>query len=327
MLYVPALALSVFIGTAGWYGWREYRSQQQQKAEAARPAPAVDPITQPWAGRIRAQKTLAIPAPIDGTLEAMDVHDGDDVFEGQLLAHIKNTAVEANRQRTEEDIERAKARVADFESQVIGARLEASRASANLARARSEYEIKSRQYERQLKLFREGAAARKTYEKSQADFEAASAELKDNEQTAKAADTRITALNTNLDEARKKLSELTTELEESDTDLLVGDIKSPTNGILIGHKRSVGEEVTRDITDLFEIATDLGALEVIADIPADLSKKLAPGGRAFVQIAEAGPAPLNATIKQVTANQAVVEFASPTPAIRPGMTAQVRFLN
>lgn len=327
MLYVPALALSVLIGTGGWYAWREYRDQQQQKAEAARPATAIDPITQPWAGRIRAQKTLAIPAPIDGTLEAMDVHDGDDVFEGQLLAHIKNTAVEANRQRTEEDIERAKARVADLESQVLGARLEASRASANLARARSEYEIKSRQYERQLKLFREGAAARKTYEKSQTDFEAASAELKDNEQTAKAADTRITALNTNLDEARKKLSELTTELEESDADLLVGDIKSPTNGILIGHKRSVGEEVTRDITDLFEIATDLGALEVIADIPADLSKKLAPGGRAFVQIAEAGPAPLNATIKQVTVNQAVVEFASPTPAIRPGMTAQVRFLN
>ena len=88
-----------------------------------------------------------------------------------------------------------------------------------------------------------------------------------------------------------------------------------------------GEEVTRDISDLFEIATDLGALEVIADIPADLAKKLAPGGRAFVQIAEAGPAPLNATIKQVTANQAVVEFTSPTPTIRPGMTAQVRFLN
>ncbi len=327
MLYIPALALCVFIGTAGWYGWREYRSRQQKQAEAARPAPTPDPASQTWLGRIRAQKTIAIPAPIDGTLEAMDVHDGDDVFEGQLLAHIKNTAVEANRLRTEEDIERAKARVADLESQVIGARLEASRASANLARARSEYEIKSRQFERQQKLFREGAAARKTFEKSQVDFEAASTELKDNEQSARAAETRIASLNTNLDEARKKLTELTTELEESDADLLVGDIKSPTNGILIGHKRSVGEEVTRDISDLFEIATDLGALEVIADIPADLAKKLAPGGRAFVQIAEAGPAPLNATIKQVTANQAVVEFTSPTPTIRPGMTAQVRFLN
>jgi hypothetical protein len=84
--------------------------------------------------------------------------------------------------------------------------------------------------------------------------------------------------------------------------------------------------VTRDIGDLFEIAVDLTALEVVVEVPKALEAKLAAGQNALVQIAEAGPAPLEAKIREVKEGQAYVEFLSPSAAILPAMTAQVRFL-
>jgi hypothetical protein len=142
-----------------------------------------------------------------------------------------------------------------------------------------------------------------------------------------AADARAKAIQASAELARTSLQEKTQDLEDSDADLLLGQVKAPATGLLISHKKEAGDEVTRDIVDLFEIATDLTALEVAVEIPAPVAAKLQAGGTAFVQIAEAGDAPLNGTIREVKDGLAHVEFLSPSPAIRPGMTAQVRFLN
>jgi multidrug resistance efflux pump len=326
MLYGPVLLLAGLVAGGGWYGWKEYQRRQLAAAEAAKPVPKPDVLAQTYTGKIRAVKLIAVPAPIDGTLEGVEVADGEEVYEGQLLATIQNSKVETEKQQAEEDLERAKAKVADLESQAIAARLESSRASADLQRARAEYDTASRAFERVKLLFQQGAAARKGYEKAAAEFEKAAAELKSIEETLAGADQRAKAIQTNVETARAALQEKTDDVEESDADLLLGQVKSPVTGLLISHKRNSGDEVTRDIADLFEIATDLTALEVAAEIPAATAAKLAPGGAAFVQIAEAGDSPLNGTIRLVRDGIAYVEFLSPSPAIRPGMTAQVRFL-
>jgi multidrug resistance efflux pump len=327
MLYGPVLLVVCLVAAAGWFGYQEYLRRQQEQSEASKPKPKPDPLGQTWQGTIRAQKILRVPAPVEGTLESVEVADGDEVFEGQLLARIRNTAIEANKQKTEEDLDRAKGKVADLESQVLSARLEASRASADLARVKSEYEAASRAYDRQQKLFREGATARKTFERSEAEFRKLMEDLKGSEDNSRRAQSRTAALQASVEEAKQKLTEQTESMEDAEAELLTGEVKAPANGLLIGHRKSAGEEVTRDIEDLFEIATDLTAMEVVVEIPADLAKKLAAGGRAFVQITEAGEAPLNGTIRELKATQAIVEFLSPTPTIRPGMSAQIRFLN
>ena len=169
--------------------------------------------------------------------------------------------------------------------------------------------------------------ARKTYEKSESDFRKLVEELKAIEDATKRADARVSALQSGTEEARLRLSEKTEALEDADAELLTGEVKAPVSGLLIGHNKNAGEQVTRDIKDLFEIATDLGAMAIVVDIPEALAKKLAPGGRAFVQITEAGEAPLNGTIREIRDMRAVVDFLSPNPVIKPGMSGHVRFLD
>ncbi len=327
MLYGPALVLALLIAAGGWFGFGEYQRRQRAASDASKPKALPDPIRRSYVGKIRAQKTVLIPAPVDGTLESVEVSDGDEVFEGQLLGRIQNTTIETARQAAIEDLEKAKSRVAGIESQWMAARLEASRASADLARIRSEYETASRNFEKQQRLFREGAAARKTFEKSESDFKKLAEELKGIEDATKRADVRVSALQSGTDEARLRLSEKTEALEDADAQLLTGEVKAPVSGLLVGHNKSAGEQVTRDIKDLFEIAIDLGSMAIVVDIPEALAKKLVAGGRAFVQITEAGEAPLNGTVKEIKDLQAVVEFLSPNPVIKPGMSGQVRFLD
>lgn len=325
MLYGPVLLFAVTIGAIGWYAWRQYQSTRpvQQPTPVASQAP--DPMFQSWSGKLRAQKTVLVPAPVDGALESIEVLDGEEVYEGQLLGRIQNTTLDANRQRSEEDLERAKSRAADIESQLLAARLEASRASAELARLRSEHELSARNFERQQKLFREGAAARKTFEAAEAAFRKLSADLKDAEEASRSSSARAQSLQSSLDQARQSLTDKTAELEDAEAEQLTGEVKATAAGLLIGHRRNAGEEVTRDIEDLFEIATDLTAMELVAEIPPALAARLKPGAGALVQIAEAGEAPLNGKVRLIEDNTAIVEFLSPSPAIRPGMTAQVRF--
>ena len=170
MLYGPVMVLALVVAGGAWYGYGEYQRREQAAAEARKPRLAVDPLSQTFTGKIRAQKTVQVAAPVAGTLESLEVSDGEEVIEGQLLARILNSGLVAAKQRAVEELDRAKGKVSDLESQVLAARLEASRASADLARVRIEYESASRVYDRQKKLFREGATARKTYEKAEADY-------------------------------------------------------------------------------------------------------------------------------------------------------------
>ncbi len=327
MLYGPVLLIAGLLAVGGFYLKREYDRRQQAAAEAARPKPAVDALAQTYTGKIRAQKTVRVPAPVDGTLESIEATDGEEVYEGQLLGRIQNTSIAASKVRADEDLDRARNRVADIESQLLAARLESSRASAELARVRSEHEMASRMFDRQQKLFREGATARKTFEKAEADFRKLVDDFKDAREKSAAADGRTSSLQTNLEDARTKLKDLTEEAEDAEAELLTGEVKAPVSGLLIAHRKSAGDDVTRDIEDLFEIAADLTAMEIVTEIPPAVAAKVTPGAAAFVQIAEAGPAPLNGKVREIKDGAAIVEFVSPSPAIKPGMTGQVRFLN
>ncbi len=327
MLYGPVLLLVGIVAAAAYYANREYRQMEAVKQEAAKPAPVVDVLAQTYPGKLRAQKTVAVAAPIEGTLESLEVTDGEEVYEGQLLGRIVNSSLEAHKTRAEEDLERARGRASSLESQLLAARLEANRASAELARVRSEAELAQRSYDRQRKLFQEGAAARKTYEKAEGEYQKLVSELKGAEEAARSAENSAKVLQAAVDEARQKLSEATNELEDSEAEQLTGEVKAPVSGLLVAHRLGAGEEVTRDIDNLFEIATDLTAMEAVVEVPEAVAGRLKAGGNVFVQIAEAGEAPLNGTIREVSGQVVVVEFLSPTPAIKPGLTAQIRFLN
>ncbi len=326
MLYGPvALVAGIVVGGA-WYGYGEYQRRERTAAEARQPKAAVDVLSQNFTGKTRAQRTVAVAAPLEGTLESLEVTDGDEVFEGQLLARIRNTGMEAAKQRSVEDLDRVKGKLSDLESQVLAARLEASRAGADLTRVRLEYDNASRAYERQQKLYREGATARKTYEKAEAEYRTLAGETKGMEEAAARSEAQVAKLSAAVEEAKGRVAEAVAELEDADAEMLLGEVKAPVSGLLIGHAKNAGDEVTRDLAKLFEIATELTAMEVVVEIPPVVDKRVSVGARALVQISEAGEAALNGTVREAAGGKAVVEFVSPSAAVRPGMSAQVRFL-
>ena len=63
-------------------------------------------------------------------------------------------------------------------------------------------------------------------------------------------------------------------------------------------------------------------VRAVADIPPDVRKKVRAGQEAVIQIAELADG-VPATVTEVRDNQVVIDFTSPNPLIKPGITAQI----
>ena len=80
----------------------------------------------------------------------------------------------------------------------------------------------------------------------------------------------------------------------------------------------------RRVSEVFQIAVDLTAMEAVVELNAEDLKLVKPGQPALIYLVEAGNEPIAATVREIKANEAYVDFKSPNPAVRPGLIAQVR---
>lgn len=308
-------------GTVLWLKRQAPAPKTVVKAEAVLAKGAEVTLT----GKIQAVDVAQIPVPLDGVLEEVAVKVGDEVFEGQILGRIANAALRENERETQLEVERAQARISSLEAELTGARLEDSRLSAELSRARSESSRTERTYQRQELLRREGATPRLTFERAEKDFETAREELDRIQTLANAARDRIQRLLQEIDSSKKAEAEKEAAHEAAKSELAAADVVSPADGLVVSIKRGAGEEVQKSMGTLMEIATDLTRLDLVVDAPPAYTRRLAVGQPALIVMAELPGNGLQATIKTVEAERVVIEFASPTPLVKPGMTAAVRF--
>lgn len=272
---------------------------------------------------IRAQSVVSVAVPVQGTVESLDAVVGQQVYEGQSLGRIRNTGLDADQQSAAAGLERAQARLSDLENQLIVARPEATRARADAARAQSEFDRAERAYQRQQMLLKEGATPKLVYEKAARDYESAKAERDSMAGLAHSAEDRLSGLVARVDAARRPLDEYMQALDRAKLAAAAAEIRSPVTGMVVGCTKKLGEEVTPDVQDLFQIATDLSALEAVVEPGTEALGRLRVGQEALVIVTEA-PDAIAARITQIQGNQVVIRFASPTVAVRPGITAQVR---
>jgi multidrug efflux pump subunit AcrA (membrane-fusion protein) len=301
----------------------------RQKSTTAAPAAAhtASPVGQgeiTLSGTVQPQEVVSIAAPVDGTVEAYYVEEGQEVAEGQLLAQIRSTGLEAERDVAAVELERARGRVSSLESRLIAARLEASRARAEASRAREEFEKGEKAYLRQAMLYREGATPRLAYEGAQQAFDAAKSLHESRESVARAAEERVSLLVREEEAARQKLAEQSELMDEAGAKLAAGQVYSPVDGLLVGRRGQAGEVVTKDSPDLLEVAVHLERLEVALEPPPDVLSRLRPGLDALIQLAEVSGQGIPGKVVEVRDGTAFVEFLSPNPAVKPGLTAQVR---
>ncbi len=316
LLAVAAGALSVYRGQGS-----RVKVSEPAKAPVAAAPPRVAEIS--LMGQIQAQRVVNVPAPIDGTVESYSAEIGQDVFEGQMIAHIRNTRLESEAEGATLELERIQGRIHEIEAAIVAGRLEASRAGADASRAKTEYDRTQKAFDRQQMLIKEGATPRLAFEKAEREYNSAKEDLDTKDKLAAAADDRVATLNRELDAAQRAVEERQQAEERAKASAGAGDVRAPVDGIVLSRHGQAGEEVNRTMQDLFRIAVALSALEIALQPEPAAVARIKVGQSASVHVAEV-PDQITGTVREIKDGRIIVDFTSPSPAIRPGMTAQVR---
>lgn len=274
-------------------------------------------------GKVEAREVVAVQAPSDGVISEYLVIVGEEVFEGQLLARIRNPSLQLAEERAKELADKAQERVNSLESQMLAARLDASRSQAESARVQDDYTRTERSARRQEMLNAQGATPRLTYEKAAKEFATAKLEYESAVSRAKLAEARMTSLSKDIEFAKRTLDEKNADLEDAESSLQATQIHAPVSGVVLERKGEAGTDVKIGEDGILRIGTDLGQLQVVVEPDPAVLAKLQPGQTASVILAELSE-PLTAEISRIENGKVYVMFGSPDPAIKPGFTAQVR---
>jgi multidrug resistance efflux pump len=275
-------------------------------------------------GVIRPQHVVTVGAGIEGNIEAFLADSGEDVFQGQVLARVGSAGLESNREAATAAAEHAQEQVSQYETQVNSARLEASRADAEAQRARLQMERAKSVFDRQTTLHNAGATPLIVFNKAQKDYQAAATELEVMDKAARSSRDTVQAALNQLAGAKTALAKRSQELQDAEGDFANAEVRSPVDGTVVGRKGEVGKPAQEAGGEMFQIATDLYALEVALEPEPAVLKRLHPGDQAAVFVLDLQIPGIPGQIKEIQGNRVIVEFTSNMQAIRPGMRADVR---
>jgi len=275
-------------------------------------------------GKIRPQHIIGVAANVPGLVEAFLVDPGQEVYQGQVLARIGSQGLDSTREAAAAAVERAQEQVTRSEQELGAARLESSRADADAQRSQLALDRAQKTYSRQKTLNEAGATPRLTYEKSLADYEAALKDYEIMSAAARAGRERVQSVSNDIAAARKMVQTKNDELQEAQAELEGAEIKSPVDGFVVSRKGEVGKTADDLGDDFYRIATDLFAMEVVADAKAPDLKRIIPGMPALVLMLDVQSGAMEGKVKEIKDGQVIVEFGNPNPAIKPGMLADVR---
>jgi len=315
---------AVLAGVAG--GALSLRYRRPAPSPSVRAAgPAVLPNNQvTLSGAIRPQHVVGVGAQVNGVIDAFLVDVGEDVYQGQVLAHIGSQGLESSKEAAASAVDHAQELVNRADAAVAGARLEQSRADAEAQRARLAMERAESAFSRQQLLFSQGATPRLVYERAQGEYESARTEFTLMDKAARATAERVQSALQEVASAQKILADEKRRSEDSQAAFEAADVHSPVDGLLVGRNGEVGSSVQEFGDNLFQIATDTYALEVALEPQPPVLKRLRPGQPALVLVPDLQIPGITGDIKEIKGTQVLVEFNSTIPAIRPGMLADVR---
>lgn len=321
-LLIGGIAFFLAVGAGAFYWWMK---QLAPPVAVQAKAPVLPPGAEVRLdGQIQAVNMLQVTAPIDGIVEEFAVKPGDEVYEGQIMGRIANESLLENERESALETDRAQTRLNTAESELIAARLEDSRASADSARIRSELQRAERTYQRQAQLVKEGAIPRNAYQKVEQEYLSVRSEAETLTGLAEAARQRIQRSASDVEMARKALAEKEQAHDAAKAELTAASLVSPLDGLVVAIHKNAGDSVTKSSGSLIDIASDLSQLELVVEANPAIAARVAPGGPAVVQTPELPGDGLPATVKSVENGKVVIEFSSPSPLVRPGMTATVR---
>ncbi len=293
--------------------------RRKASAPGAQPPLPADARTIELTGKIQPQTVVNVPAPADGAITEVVAAIGQEVSAGQLLARMDSGKLAAERSLAQEEAQKSASKVRDLEAALEAARLEASRSQAAAARADAALDAAEKEYLRQKALMDIGAAPRLVFEKSERDFSAARADRDSLGALAREAVDRGALLRRELSTARAKLADAASDAEP---DNAVAEVHSPADGVVVSSAAKTGTIVKAE-TALFQVAVNLAALDVALYPDKKTLARLLTGQAAIVRVAEAGDVAIQGRVRAIGDAGVLVGFQSPSPAVKPGLTAIV----
>lgn len=323
-LLVPVLVVLAAL-LAGAIGLLRHDAGRKASAPKDVPAPLPERVEVSLPARIEARDVIAVEAQVTGSVQEFLAEVGEEVYQGQLLARIGNITLENARENAATASENAQSRVNKLESAIIAARLEASRARADAERSRADMERTEKARLRQKMLYGEGATPRLAWERSEKEAGSAKTEFDSLDTLARHAEERVAAMLTDLDHSKKLLADKLAQFEDARQHLEATQVHAPVDGIVVSRKGEVGKDFGDDGSlELFRIAVNTALLRAVVEAEPSALARLGIGGQAMLFFADIPGEGIAGTIAEVRDRQALIDFTSPSPVIRPGMTAQVR---
>ena len=318
-------AVALVLAAGGAVAWRV-----RHKATAA-PVRAAGAVSLPadtgiltLTGTVRAQHVVNFGPTTKGAIEAFMADVGDEIGEGQAVARVGALGMEADRENAASDVRKAQDRVNQAENAVKDARLEESRAAADMEKARDVVQKANDFYAKEQVRIEAGAIPRLEFEKAHADHQNAQNAFDIMEKAWRAASDNIKATQEMEDRAKVPLDQAMQKLQDLQDALASTEVRSPVEGWVVARQGQVGQPADSAGDQMFQVATDMAALEVALDPKPEVLKRIYPGMPALVLIPEVTDAAISGDVKAIDGKEAIVEFVSSMPAIVPGMKADVR---
>jgi HlyD family secretion protein len=292
------LVLLVVVVAVGGLGYRKYRDRApepiQYRTATVEKGQVSAQVTA--TGTLSALVTVEVGSQVSGRLTEINVDFNSTVKKGQVLAKLDPQLFMATVQRERANLQAAKGSLSRAEAQAMNAERQYNRAKALV--------------EGSIGNVSDRDAAQTAYEVAKADIVGAKA---------------------GIEQARASLHTAQINLQYT-------TILSPVDGTVISRSVAVGQTVAASLSApvLFTIAGDLAQMQVDSSVAEADVGKLKPGMPALFTVDAYPGQNFKGTVRQirnapqsvqnVVTYDAVIDVANPELLLKPGMTANVRFI-
>jgi len=265
---------------------------------------------------------------VSGYLERIDVHIGDIVKQGQVIAQIERTDFLQKVKESEAKVDQAKAQLSELEA---GTRTEELRqAEEAVKQAQSKFENARLHWERIEALFKRQVISKKEMDSAEMDYTVAGAQLASSQQNLKLL--RGGARQEVREATQAKLKEMEAILEQEKTYLQNTKIIAPFRGEISRKYLDAGALVSSSTPLVILVHTE--TLKIVANVLEKDIPLLKPGMKAKIRtesypekVFEGRVEKINSALELSTRTlQAEVYIPNTNRFLKPGMFANVEIV-
>lgn len=286
-------------------------------------------------GTLQAVNTVELGTQVSGTIAALYADYNSPVKQGQVVAQIDPSQVQAQLDQANASYNSSLAQLQSAQNGVLASESNVLSSEANLKRITISMEQARQSLELTKSMIAQGVTAKNdliavqsAYDQAVAQVEQAKAQL--NQTKAQAASSRA-----QLEQAKAQLQQAKAQVDNATVNLARTTITSPIDGVVVARNVNVGQTVAASLQapTLFALAQDLTKMQVLANIDEADVGQLRNGAKVNFTVDAYPDLRFNGEISQIrlapTVTQnvvtyiAVVDVANPDLKLYPGMTANI----